>query len=155
MSNSTPNPLPAYIYKILPSSPAPPDPLPISLPLSALDARDNFMHLSTSPQLLGTLQNFFASETHVYILRIPYERVSNFIVWEDTKGNRPDEDGGCWDVEGSKGFFPHVYANAGPGEGEQGLKLGRDEIERVGIWKRGDGKWTPEGWPFGEDVPKE
>ncbi|CAL3966738.1 unnamed protein product, partial [Diplocarpon coronariae] len=62
MCNSTPSPLPEYIYKILPSSPAPPVPLPVSLPLSALDAQDNFMHFSTSSQLLGTLRNFFSSE---------------------------------------------------------------------------------------------
>lgn len=91
----------------------------------------------------------------MYILRIPYERVAKYIVWEDTKGKRPDEKGGCWDVEGTKGLFPHVYANAGPGEGEQRLKLGRDEVESVGIWKRGDGKWGSEEWPFGEDVPTE
>ncbi|PVH79859.1 hypothetical protein DL98DRAFT_515913 [Cadophora sp. DSE1049] len=155
MSNSTPTPLPKYIYKILPSSPPPSDPLPISLPLSAHDARDNFMHFSTSSQILGTLQNFFSSETHVYILRIPYERVAKFITWEDSKGKGPDEEGGCWDVDGKRGLFPHVYANAGPGEGEQGLKLGRDEVESVGVWKRGDGNWSPESWPFGEDLPKD
>ncbi|KAI9049610.1 hypothetical protein LZ554_006636 [Drepanopeziza brunnea f. sp. 'monogermtubi'] len=154
MSISTPAPLPTYIYKILPPSAAPPHPLPLSLPLSALDAQDEFLHLSTSPQLLGTLQNFFPSEPHVYVLRIPYERVADFVVWEDANGEEPGEDDEGWDVEDATGFFPHVYANAGPGEGELGLKLGRDEVESVGVWKRGRGKWTPDGWPFGEDVPK-
>ncbi|KAI6715308.1 hypothetical protein PZA11_002887 [Diplocarpon coronariae] len=155
MCNSTPSPLPEYIYKILPSSPAPPVPLPVSLPLSALDAQDNFMHFSTSSQLLGTLRNFFSSEAQVYILRVPYERVANFVLWEDTKGKGPDENSRRWDVEGSRGFFPHVYANAGPGTGDRGLKLGRDEVESVGMWKKAGEMWSPKGWPFGEDVPKE
>ncbi|KAK0101107.1 hypothetical protein ONS95_012909 [Cadophora gregata] len=157
MSNSTPTPLPKYIYKILPSTPAPPTPLPASLPLSALDSRHNFMHLSTSSQILRTLQNFFSSESHVYILRIPYERVARFIVWEDTKGNAPPENEGAWDVDQRREFFPHVYGNAGPGEGEQGLKMGREEVESVGVWRRGsgEGSWRVEGWPFGEDGPRE
>ena len=68
---------PKYIYKILPSDPILPTPLlPLALPVSDLDKRDNFIHLSTSAQILGTLRNFFGNETDVYILRIPYERVS-------------------------------------------------------------------------------
>lgn len=58
-------------------------------------------------------------------------------------------------MEGSKEFFPHVYANAGPGEGEQGLKLGRDEVESVGSWERVGEDWSLVGWPFREDVPRE
>jgi len=149
---SSPTPPPTHIYKILPPSAAPPSLLPLALPISALDARDNFIHLSTSSQILGTLQNFFSEAPHVYILRIPYERVEKFVKWEDTKGKGPEEVGGCWDVKGEKGYFPHIYAN-----GEDGsLKLGRDEVESVGKWERGEGKWGSEGWPFGrEDVPRE
>ncbi|KAL2067729.1 hypothetical protein VTL71DRAFT_15825 [Oculimacula yallundae] len=154
MSNSTPTPLPKYIYKILPPSPPPPSPLPVALPLSPLDARDNFMHLSTSSQILGTLQNFFSSETHVYILRIPYERVAKFITWEDRQGKGADEKDGEWDVDEKRGFFPHIYSNAGEGEGEQGLKLGKEEVESVGKWEKGDGKWSAASWPFGEDSPR-
>lgn len=83
---TTPTPLPKYIYKILPPSPPPSLPLPLALPVSDLDKRDNFIHLSTSAQILGTLRNFFRDEEHVYILRIPYEGVSRYIIWEDTKG---------------------------------------------------------------------
>jgi uncharacterized protein (DUF952 family) len=83
---TTPTPLPKYIYKILPSSPPPPSPLPLALPVSDLDRRDNFIHLSTSAQILGTLRNFFKDEEHVYILRIPYAGVSKYIIWEDSKG---------------------------------------------------------------------
>jgi len=73
MTEPTPNP--KYIYKILPSSAPPSSPLPEALPLSALDEGDGFLHMSTSHQILGTLSNFFSNETHVWILRIPYERV--------------------------------------------------------------------------------
>lgn len=148
---TAPTPLPTYIYKILPSSPPPPSPLPEILPLSSLDARDNFIHLSTSAQILGTLQNFFTTDSHVYILRIPYDRVAKFIKWEDAIGKQPDEKGGCWDVNGEKGFFPHVHGNAEGG----GCKLGREDVLDVGKWERGSGTWGKGGWPFEEDVPKE
>ena len=45
----SPDPLPKYIYKILPS-PAP-EPFPDALPYSALDAKDGFVHLSTATQV--------------------------------------------------------------------------------------------------------
>ncbi|KAG0648185.1 hypothetical protein D0Z07_5312 [Hyphodiscus hymeniophilus] len=142
---ATPTPLPKYIYKILPSSPPPPSPLPHSLPVSDLDKRDNFIHLSTSSQILGTLRNFFTHETHVYILRIPYTGVSKYVIWEDTKGKQPDEPGGCWDVKGEMGYFPHVHGN--------GLKIGREEVDEVGVWRRGSLGWEVREWPFAEDVP--
>jgi uncharacterized protein (DUF952 family) len=82
---------PKYIYKILPSDPPPPSPLPLALPVSALDTRDNFIHMSTSRQLLGTLRNFFAEDSHVYILRIPYARVESWIKWENSIGKGPEE----------------------------------------------------------------
>ena len=82
---------PKYIYKILPSNPPPPSPLPEALPVSALDARDNFIHLSTSRQVIGTLRNFFTNEDHVWMLRIPYERVEKWIKWENSVGKGPDE----------------------------------------------------------------
>jgi uncharacterized protein (DUF952 family) len=144
---AAPTPLPKYIYKILPSSPPPPSPLPLALPVSDLDKRDNFIHLSTSAQILGTLRNFFNDEGHVYILRIPYQGVEEYIKWEDAKGKQPDEPGGCWDIEGKMGYFPHVHGN--------GLKIGREEVDEVGMWKRGSDGWGVEEWPFGEDKPKE
>jgi uncharacterized protein (DUF952 family) len=148
---SPPSPVPKYIYKILPSSPPPPSPLPHNLPLSALDARDNFIHLSTSHQILGTLNNFFTNEDYVFILRVEYATVGKWIKWEDSKGKNPEEKGGCWDVKGEKGVFPHIYANGEDG----GLRLGREEVESVGKWTRKGGIWSGEGWPFGEEVPEE
>jgi uncharacterized protein (DUF952 family) len=148
---SPPTPIPKYIYKILSSSPPPPSPLPLSLPISALDARDNFIHLSTSHQILGTLNNFFRDEDHVWILRVVYSNVEQWIKWEDSKGKNPEEKGGCWDVKGEKGVFPHIYANGEDGE----LKLGKDEVESLGKWAKKGNKWSGEGWPFEEDVPEE
>jgi len=153
-TTSTPSPLPKYIYKILSPSPPPPTPLPTILPLSALDARDGFIHLSTSAQILRTLINFFSSESHVYILRIPYERVEKFIRWEDTKGKGPDEKGGSWDVKSERRVFPHIHENGGP-DYPGGLKLGNEEVESVGRWERGEIGWSPEAWPFEEDRPGE
>ncbi|KAF8862131.1 hypothetical protein BDZ45DRAFT_671429 [Acephala macrosclerotiorum] len=155
-TNAQPTPLPKYIYKILPSSPSPPSPLPLNLPLSPLDRRDGFLHFSTSAQILGTLNAFFSSETHVFILRVPFERVKGFVKWEDAKGKGPDEKGGCWDVNGEKGLFPHVYGNGKEGDGDEaGLRLGAEEVDEVGRWERGGERWGKEGWPFGKDEPRE
>ena len=48
-----PDPLPKYVYKIIPS--APPDPIPEAYPLSELDQKDGFVHLSTSWQVRKSL----------------------------------------------------------------------------------------------------
>ncbi|KAI1632990.1 hypothetical protein F4809DRAFT_625309, partial [Biscogniauxia mediterranea] len=44
-----PDPLPTYVYKIVPE--APPCPLPAEYPLSELDQKDGFVHLSTATQV--------------------------------------------------------------------------------------------------------
>jgi len=82
----------------------------------------------------------------VWILRVKYETVEKWIKWEDAKGKTADEVGGCWDTEGKAGYFPHIHGN--------GLKLGRDEVESIGKWVRGDATWVAEGWPFEDDRPK-
>lgn len=46
---SAPNPLPTHIYKILDAKPE--DPLPAALPVSELDRKDGFVHLSTAAQV--------------------------------------------------------------------------------------------------------
>ncbi|KAH6661752.1 hypothetical protein B0J14DRAFT_496765, partial [Halenospora varia] len=99
-------------------------PLPLLLLLSAPDARDGFIHLSTSAQILGTLNNFFSNETHVYILRIKYKTIAGWIKWYDSKGKQPDKKGGCWDITGKRGFYPHIYNNA------TGLKGKEKGVER-------------------------
>lgn len=130
--------VPTYIYKIVPSTGAAlPSPLPASLPVSQLDMRDCFIHASTSSQLLGTLNKFFANAESVHLLRIPYTGVKDVVKWESTDGT-PGE-------AGQTGCFPHLY---------NGLKVGRDEVDRVTIWQRDADKWSAKTWPFGDvDCP--
>ena len=48
----SPDPIPTYVYKIVPT--APPEPLPAEYPLSELDQTDGFVHLSTPVQVGGS-----------------------------------------------------------------------------------------------------
>ena len=81
--------------------------------------------------------------------------MEKWIKWEDSKGKGPEEVGGCWDFRGSKGYFPHVHGNGGKGD-EAGLRLGREEVDCVGRWSKGDEEgWIVKGWPFGDDAPSE
>ncbi|KAF8625891.1 hypothetical protein AX15_005148 [Amanita polypyramis BW_CC] len=121
--------LPTYIYKLIPSSSAPPNPLPIRLPLSTLDQSSGFIHLSTTAQVPGTLRHFFASEPKVYVLQIPYSQVEKDIRWESPDaricGERPGE-----------GLFPHLY-NEG--------KLGSEEVSSVAEWENAN-PGSENGW---------
>lgn len=122
---------PTYIYKLIPSTTAPPDPLPATLPVSELDRSSGFIHLSTAAQIPNTLKWFFADEPRVYVLRLLYESVEKNIRWEDPKGE-------VCGPRGGEGMFPHLYND---------LKLGHDEVESVAVWERKEG----EGW---DDVVK-
>ncbi|KAH7923377.1 hypothetical protein BV22DRAFT_1048217 [Leucogyrophana mollusca] len=132
-----------FVYKLIPSSAAPPDPLPERLPVSELDLQSGYIHLSTSLQVPNTLKYFFSQDTHVYILRIRYETVQDKIRWEHpiTKDCGP---------RGGEGLFPHIYNDEG-----KGLKLGKDEVESIKKLERGAGEdlWVTalkaaeeEGW---------
>jgi uncharacterized protein (DUF952 family) len=80
--------LPNFLYKLVPSDAAPPDPLPEELPLSELDEKSGFIHLSTAHQVPGTLRHFFGDAESVYILKIQLETIKDKIRWEspDKKG---------------------------------------------------------------------
>jgi len=56
-------------------------------------------------------------------------------------GKQPEEIGGCWDTEGKAGFFPHIY---------NGLKVGKEEVDDVGEWRKGSEGWSGEDWCWGE-----
>ena len=122
---------PTYIYKLIPSSTPPPDPLPVTLPVSELDRSSGFIHLSTSKQVPNTLKYFFTDEPRVYVLRLAYAPLEDhqLIRWEDPKAEACGPRGG-------EGMFPHLY---------NGLQLGRGEVESVATWARREG----ESW---EDV---
>lgn len=110
-----PSPLPKYVYKILPE--APPDPLPASLPLSADDAEDGFIHLSTAAQTPATAGRFFRASEKLWVLKIALKQIESNVRWEEAKA-------GC---------FAHVY----------GADLGRKEVEDSKAFARGEGDdWT-------------
>ncbi|KAF2647884.1 hypothetical protein K491DRAFT_784453 [Lophiostoma macrostomum CBS 122681] len=79
-----PTDLPKSLYKILPT--APPTPLPTTLPLSALDATDGYIHLSTSVQFASTAAKFFGDATELYLLRIPYDKLAAGVDSDGTEG---------------------------------------------------------------------
>jgi uncharacterized protein (DUF952 family) len=117
-----PNP-PTFIYKLV--SPPFPDTLPEILPVSELDLKSGFIHLSTAIQAPRTLKHFFSQEAEVHVLRIPYEPIEKNIKWEDPKAEV------CGD-RGGEGMFPHLY---------NGLRLGSNEIESVQVWKKAGDSW--------------
>lgn len=95
MSSSAPK----FVYKLVPSSSPIPEPLPETLPVSDLDQRSGFIHLSTALQVPNTLKHFFRDEPSVYVLRIDYERVEKDIRWEDP-------DAKVCGPRGGEGLFP-------------------------------------------------
>ncbi|EJC99614.1 uncharacterized protein FOMMEDRAFT_22754 [Fomitiporia mediterranea MF3/22] len=116
---------PTYIYKLVPYTAPVPDELPERLPVSDIDQNSGFIHLSTAPQVPNTLKFFFGNDPKVYILRLSYEPLEKNIRWEDPKAE-------VCGPRGGEGMFPHLY---------NGLKLGKDEIESVQTWEKGDGGW--------------
>jgi len=116
---------PTFIYKIIPASSPPRDPLPETLPLSTLDSNSGFIHLSSAVQIPGTLKHFFTDDPRVYVLRIPYDRVEKDIRWEDPKAEVCGERGG-------EGMFPHLY---------NGGRVGSAEVESVKLVEK-----TGSGW---------
>ena len=110
-----PSPLPEYLYKILPE--APPDPLPSNLPLSALDAKDGFIHLSTAEQTPATAGRFFSKTNSLSLLKIPLARIEKNVKWE----------------EASSDYFAHLY----------GAEFGRKEIVEAKDFMKGENEeWT-------------
>ncbi|KAI1485629.1 hypothetical protein F5X96DRAFT_659097 [Biscogniauxia mediterranea] len=96
-----PDPLPTYVYKIVPE--APPCPLPAEYPLSELDQKDGFVHLSTATQIPTTADLFFASSARLWVLKIRFAGNPKFRGLTTT-----------WDVPGC----PHLYGNFGAADVE-------------------------------------
>ncbi|KAK0452143.1 uncharacterized protein EV420DRAFT_694044 [Desarmillaria tabescens] len=77
-------PIPRLVYKIIPD--APPSPLPHSLPLSALDAKDGFIHLSDASQVPKTADLFFSEYHKVWLLQLDTEVVrkeGGYFLWAE------------------------------------------------------------------------
>lgn len=106
-----PSPPPKYVHKILPE--APPDPLPASLPVSAYDAQDGFIHLSTAAQTPATAGRFFSASEKLWVLKIPLGKIESNVKWE----------------EAESGCFAHLY----------GADLGRAEVDNTKAYMRGEG----------------
>lgn len=123
-----PSPLPTYLYKILPT--APPSPLPTRLPLSDLDRKDGFIHLSTAEQVPGTAAKYFSEFDHLWLLKLRYE-----VLEKGTDGDgsvRGKGEGGKIELkweEVERGFFAHLY----------GGDLGRENVLEVLRVEKGDG----------------
>ncbi|TLD30338.1 hypothetical protein PspLS_02914 [Pyricularia sp. CBS 133598] len=105
---AAPPPLPMHVYKILPT--APPAPLPSPYPLSDLDKKDGFVHLSTASQIPITAGIWFKDFTELWILKLNLVKFANEINW-DTPG--------C----------PHLYGN-----------FGAEEVVDSRKFVRGDGQ---------------
>ncbi|KAJ3774672.1 hypothetical protein FB446DRAFT_462589 [Lentinula raphanica] len=101
--------------------------LPIRLPVSSIDQQSGFIHLSTSVQLLNTLKRFFAQDSSVFILRLPFDRLEEekLIRWEDPKAE-------VCGPRGGEGMFPHLYND---------LKLGKEEVDLVQVLTPVEGSW--------------
>ncbi|KAL2047357.1 hypothetical protein N7G274_001378 [Stereocaulon virgatum] len=110
-----PIPLPEYVYKIVPEASL--DPLPSTLPLSALDAKDGFIHLSTADQIPATAGRFFSQYNSLSLLKIPLARIEKKVKWE----------------ESSSGCFAHLY----------GADISRKEVVESKDFKKKDtDEWT-------------
>lgn len=63
---------------------------------SADDLRDGFIHLSTGPQVQGTLDRHFVGEENLMLLAFDADAIGDELKWEQSHG---DED------------FPHLYGS--------------------------------------------
>ena len=79
-----------YAYKIGESFPS-----TGQLPVSELDRKDGFLHMSTAAQVPATVGRFFRHTNTIELLKVPIERL--------------DGDGRLrWEASRSHGVFPHV-----------------------------------------------
>ena len=76
-------PTPLYIYKLVSQHSPIPDKLPERLPLSDIDEKSGFIHLSAAAQVPNTLKTFFADDDEVTVLRLRYANVEKEVKWED------------------------------------------------------------------------
>ncbi|KAI1462516.1 hypothetical protein F4805DRAFT_138 [Annulohypoxylon moriforme] len=104
-----PSPLPDFVYKIVPS--APPIPIPSQFPLSELDQKDGFVHLSTGNQIPLTADLFFKEATTLWVLKIRFAPKFHSAT--------------TWEIEGC----PHLYGN-----------FGVDDVEAYREFSRLDGQ---------------
>lgn len=74
------------------------------LPLSELDARDGFVHLSTAAQVAGTLRRFFAGREDLVVLTVAVDQLllGGSLTFEPSGHAEPES-------ERERELFPHFY----------------------------------------------
>jgi len=136
MSNKT---FPTFVYKILDAPP--PSPMPHTLSLSSLDAKDGFIHLSDANQSPITANLFFRSTSTIWLLKISSAKVQ-------------EENGRLIWPEGLPGCV-HLY---GEKKGTWG-RLGEGTVVDVKRYEKGESEeWVdamkePEGSKWLVDMP--
>ncbi|KAI1355259.1 hypothetical protein F5Y01DRAFT_311176 [Xylaria sp. FL0043] len=129
-----PTPLPKYVYKIVPT--APPSPIPAQYPLSELDQKDGFVHLSIATQVsigshpFGTLATHVPLTWLVLFVKIPITAGLFFkdstALWILKIRFKPEFHGATtWEVQGC----PHLYGNFGADDVEETKQFSRAEDE--------------------------
>lgn len=107
--------LPRYVYKIIPEEPK--EPLPCVLPLSELDERSGFCHLSTAEQTPATAARFFSKNDTLWVLKIPLFYIEKNVKWEEADGHE----------------YPHLYTEM----------FGREEVDEVKRFEKNENEdWT-------------
>ncbi|KAF9972059.1 hypothetical protein BGZ73_004895 [Actinomortierella ambigua] len=97
MTDHTPAELPTFVYKLIsPASAFNKD--DTVLPLSDLDRKDGFYHLSTAAQVPDTANRYFPGDKfpELLILKIRYSGIQPLVRWDPVPPNR---------------VFPHVYGD--------------------------------------------
>ena len=122
MATTTEYPLPTYVYKIL--SAPPPSPIPAALPLSDLDRRDGFIHLSNASQIPITASLYFQSNPELWLLKL------------DTR--KTIDAGGVYRWNKELPGCPHLYAQT---DGEW-IDLGSGNVvSSVSVARQGGQTW--------------
>lgn len=84
MASEAAIPQPTYLYKIL-SSP-PPTPMPETLPPTALDAKDGFIHLSSASHVPITANLFFPNCDQLWILKLRAKDLDGRLEYQTENG---------------------------------------------------------------------
>lgn len=122
-------PFPGFVYKIVDA--APPSPIPHSLPLSALDSKDGFIHLSVADQIPITADLFFKSNDSLWVLKIDSAKSEEKgrLTWAPTDG--------CVHLYGEKAG---TWARLG-----EGTVVGTKQYNRTSEQKWEDAMQEPHG----------
>ena len=85
---------------------------------SADDVRDGFIHLSSRPQLSGTLEEHFRGKTGLVLIAFEEDKLGPNLKWETSRGGEP---------------FPHLYGHLPVSKAlwERPLTVGTDGIPLI------------------------